>query len=112
MHWWARNDILVPSISAQKVKLWSCADLMALRIIYWLRQTKEAPDGAAVPRTAMPAVRRALRQLLELDLSLWSEDNGPAVAVDRGGTVIVLSQPNPEASHRQRRLPTGDDLLE
>jgi hypothetical protein len=23
VHWWARNDVLVPSISARKVKLWS-----------------------------------------------------------------------------------------
>jgi uncharacterized protein (DUF433 family) len=110
-HWWARNDILVPSISASKVKLWSYSDLMGLRIIYWLRQTKEAPDGVAVPRTAMPAVRRALQQLVELDLRLWSEDNGPAVAVDRSGTLIVLTEPDAEAPNRQRRLDAEDDLL-
>jgi uncharacterized protein (DUF433 family) len=113
VHWWARNNILVPSISAQKVKLWSYSDLMGLRIIYWLRQTKEAPDGFTVPRTAMPAVRRALGQLAELDLRLWSEDSGPAVAVDRGGDVVLLTKPEAEAAHRQRRLPRAgpDDLL-
>jgi uncharacterized protein (DUF433 family) len=109
VHWWARNDILVPSISARKVKLWSYSDLMGLRIIYWLRQTKAAPDGAAVPRTAMPAVRKALRQLVELDLRLWSEDSGPAVAVDRGGTVVILTEPDREAAHRQRTLSPRDD---
>lgn len=112
VHWWARNEVLVPSISEQRVKLWSYSDLMGLRIIYWLRQVKEAPDGAAVPRTAMPAVRRALKQVAELDLGLWSEDTGPAVAVDRGGTVIILSDPDAEAPHRQRRLAAGEgDLL-
>lgn len=92
--------------------MWSYSDLMGLRIIYWLRQIKTAPDGAAVPRSAMPAVRRALQQLGELDLRVWSEDTGPAVAVDRGGNVVVLSQPELEAPHRQRRLPAErDDLL-
>jgi len=45
------------------VKLWSYSDLMGLRIIYWLRQVKEASDGAEVPRTTMPTVRRVLAQL-------------------------------------------------
>jgi len=111
VHWWARHDVLVPSISAERIKLWSFADLMGLRIIYWLRQTKKTPDGAAAPRTAMPAVRRALGQLAELDLRLWSEDTGPAIAVDRRGNVLVLTGPNAEAPHRQRALPAGADEL-
>jgi uncharacterized protein (DUF433 family) len=112
VHWWARERILVPSISARRIKLWSYSDLMGLRIIYWLRQTKTAPDGAAVPRTAMPAVRRALKQLDELDLRLWSEDAGPAVCVDRGGNIVVRSEPDAEVANRQRALsPNGDDLL-
>jgi uncharacterized protein (DUF433 family) len=112
VHWWARNDVLEPSISAQRVKLWSYADLMGLRIIYWLRQTKTAPDGVAVPRTAMPAVRRALAQIAELDLRLWSEDTGPVVRVDRGGNVVVVTGDDAEAAHRQRALPAAEkDLL-
>ncbi len=112
VHWWARHNVLMPSISAQRIKLWSYPDLMGLRIIYWLRQVKEASDGAAVPRTAMPAVRRALQQLAELDMALWSEDTGPTVRVDRGGNIIVASAPEPEAPHRQRALNAGaDDLL-
>jgi DNA-binding transcriptional MerR regulator len=23
IHWWARNEILIPSVSAERVKLWS-----------------------------------------------------------------------------------------
>lgn len=34
IHYWARQDILVPSVSAERVKLWSYGDLMALRTIY------------------------------------------------------------------------------
>ena len=112
VHWWARHDVLVPSISAERIKLWSFSDLMGLRIIYWLRQTKKAPDGAAVPRTAMPAVRRAQGQLAELDLRLWNENSGPAVAVDRGGNVVILTDPDAEAPHRQRSMAAGaEDLL-
>ena len=112
VHWWARHDVLVPSVSALRVKLWSYPDLMGLRIIYWLRQVKEAPDGAAVPRTAMPAVRRALAQLAELDLRLWTEETGPTVRVDRGGNVIVTSSPHAEAPNRQGALAAGvNDLL-
>jgi len=111
VHWWARHEILVPSISAARVKLWSYSDLIGLRIIYWLRQTKAAPDGAAAPRTAMPAVRRALAQISELDLQLWSEETGPAVKVDRDGNVIVLAEPDPEVAHRQRALSVGEEEL-
>lgn len=112
VHWWARNDVLVPSISAQRVKLWSYSDLMGLRIIYWLRQTKTSAEDGEVPRTAMPAVRRALAQLGELDLALWTEETGPTVAVDHGGNVIVTAaKPDAEAPYRQRALAAGDDGL-
>lgn len=111
VHYWARRGILQPSISARRVKLWSYPDLMGLRIIYWLRQTKTAPDGAEVPRTTMPAVKRALGQLAELDLRLWNEDSGPGVCVDRAGNVVVLSAPDAEAPHRQRALAAGEEEL-
>lgn len=34
LHYWARQEILVPSVSPERVKLWSYGDLMALRTIY------------------------------------------------------------------------------
>lgn len=96
VHYWSRNDIVVPRVSAERVKLWSFSDLMALRIVYWLRQTKATADGAAVPRTRMSAVKRAVTQLGELDLGLWSETSGPA------------SEARPSGQHhRPRRLRTG-----
>src|SRR5215210_7804994 len=83
IHYWARHDILVPNISPERVKLWSYPDLMGLRTIYWLRQSKPSRNGPAVPATSMPAVRRALKALREdLDLELWTEERGPSVAVD------------------------------
>jgi uncharacterized protein (DUF433 family) len=89
VHYWARQEILVPSISPVRVKLWSYGDLMAMRTIYWLRQTKQDPAGRVVPRTAMKAVRRALREIAALELDLWSEDGAPRVAVDRAGKIVI-----------------------
>lgn len=50
--------VLVPSVSAKRVKLWSYTDLMALRIIYWLRQQKTSEAGLDIPRTSMASIRR------------------------------------------------------
>lgn len=111
VHHWARTELLVPSVSPERVKLWSYPDLMALRIVYWLRHTKKAPDGGSVPRTTMSAVKRALEQLSDLDLALWTADAGPAVQVDRGGKIVVKSQPDAEVAHGQRVLDVGDDDL-
>lgn len=77
VHYWARQGILVPSVSPVRVRLWSYGDLLALRTIYWLRQTKHDPSGREVPPTAMRAVRRALREIAALKLDLWSEDSAP-----------------------------------
>jgi uncharacterized protein (DUF433 family) len=89
VHYWARQGILVPSVSPVRVRLWSYGDLLALRTIYWLRQTKHDPSGREVPRTAMRAVRRALREIAALKLDLWSEDSAPRVAVDRAGGIVI-----------------------
>jgi hypothetical protein len=43
LHYWARTELVVPSISSSKLKRWSYADLLLLRLIDWLRQDK-APD--------------------------------------------------------------------
>lgn len=110
VHDWARKDVLVPSISPERVKLWSYADLMGLRIIHWLRHEKEVEDGR-VPRTTMSAVKRALGQLAELDMALWTEDVGPSVVVDRAGHVLVRTEPHHEADARQRILDDELDVL-
>jgi uncharacterized protein (DUF433 family) len=88
LHYWSRQGILIPSVSPERVKLWSYGDLMALRTIYWLRQTKKDPAGREVPRTAMKAVRRALREIAALKLD-WGEDGVPLVVVDRSGGIVI-----------------------
>ncbi len=92
IHDWARKQVLVPSVSPVRVKLWSYSDLMGLRTIQWLRHDKTAPSGDDVPATSMPKVRRALKTLAALDLRLWTEEGGPGVAVDRSGEVHLDTQ--------------------
>jgi uncharacterized protein (DUF433 family) len=104
VHYWARQEILVPSVSPERVKLWSYGDLMALRTIYWLRQTKQDASGREVPRTAMKAVRRALREIAALKLDLWTEDGAPRVAVDRRGGIIIEDEGRAQRPGGQRIL--------
>jgi uncharacterized protein (DUF433 family) len=105
--------VLVPSVSAERVKLWSFPDLMGLRTIYWLRQTKEAPDGYDVPRSTMPAVRKALRALRELDVELWTEETGPVVSVDRNGRIFLRDASDVHTSEGERPLDASWlDLIE
>ena len=62
---WAVKGIVVPSISQEREKLWSYADLMALRIVSWLRRPM-ALDDERRPASAMREVRQALAKLDEL----------------------------------------------
>jgi uncharacterized protein (DUF433 family) len=87
VHYWARTELLVPTVSAVKVKLWSYSDVVALRIIGWLRQDKKLPDGREVPSTPIPTVRRAIKALRELEIDVWSEERGPTLFIDRRGAL-------------------------
>jgi len=111
VHYWARREILVPSVSAERVKLWSYTDLMGLRTIYWLRQPKRASNGWDVPRTAMPAVKRALAKLRDLDLTLWTEDGAPRVVVDRGGEIYLRTEADSVETTAGMR-PLSEDWLD
>jgi uncharacterized protein (DUF433 family) len=88
---------------------------MGARVIHWLRRTKKVDDdGVDVPRSTMPAVRRALAQLAELDMALWTEDTGPAVRVDRAGRILLASRPTLEQTIDRQRLlePTDRDVFD
>ncbi len=103
IHYWARTELLVPSVSVSKVKLWSYADLMGLRIIYWLRQQKTDAAGAEVPKTSMRAIRRALARLRALEdplrrtgqVPLWLPGEA-TIWVDGDGKVHVRGPAGPE----------------
>ena len=93
---WARKGVVVPSISPEREKLWSYADLMALRIVSWLRHPKRL-DGDLRPASAMPHVRDALVQLDEQGLDLWDGRAGASpLYVDPTGKIVIVA---PEATH-------------
>ena len=100
VYYWANRDVVTPSLSPVRTRLWSYGDLMALRIVSWLRHPKAVDDGL-LPASPMPEVRRVLGLLDELGLDLW-RPNGDRVErspllVDRAGHVFVWA---------------GDDLLD
>ena len=108
---WARKDIVIPTISSTKTMFWSYADLMALRIVYWLRHPKEKLPN--VPTISMNEVKRALGELERLRLDIW-DDGQPAdspLRVDRSGTIHVVSEDFIQAPGGQLALEGALDLL-
>ncbi len=84
LHYWSRAGIWLPSVSGVKVKRWSYSDLLALRLIDWLRRDK--PD-LKLPKTSMARIRGALAALDRWGDRLRSD--AVRVRVDpRGGLVI------------------------
>lgn len=89
VYYWARQEIVVPTVSPTKQKLWSYADLMALRIVYWLRHPKSGRAGE-VRGSPMPQVREALDELDRRGLDIWAENpeqSGSLLRVDQTGRV-------------------------
>ena len=112
VYWWASHGIVVPSVSPVREKLWSYSDLMALRVVSWLRHAKPAEDGSDLPASPMPKVRKALALLDELALDPWSRDAVAAspLLVDRAGDIYVRAADSILNLHRQPVL-LPDDVL-
>lgn len=108
---WARNGLVTPSVSPTRVKLWSYADLMALRIVYWLRHPKS--ESGTVPASPMPRVRQALAELNERGLDIWDDNDGnlsSPLRVDVSGK-IWLDVEGVAIHEGQAALPGSLDLL-
>ena len=113
---WARLGIVGPSVSPTRIKLWSYADLMALRVVYWLRHPKQVqaeeiaagpPAGARVAvfddvggadgrafhevrRSPVADVRRALANLEHRGLDIWdgaADEPDSPLRVDHSGKI-------------------------
>jgi uncharacterized protein (DUF433 family) len=108
---WACNDVLVPSVSAHRTKLWSYGDLLAVRVIYWLWQRKSL--GSEVPPTGIDTVRRALAQLRKISVpgrSLLIDSNGQLTfKIARGAQEPDLL--DPVAPFVTREGSCGPDLI-
>jgi uncharacterized protein (DUF433 family)/DNA-binding transcriptional MerR regulator len=94
LHYWSRTGIWFPSVSPTKVKLWSYADLLGLRLVDWLR--KDKPD-LKLPHTSMRKIRQALtsveafgERLRQQSLRVWVDRRGGIVlGIDEGVFVPV-----------------------
>jgi uncharacterized protein (DUF433 family) len=90
---WSRKGVVTPSISPNREKLWSYADLIQLRMVSWLRHPKDADDGTKVRATPMHEVRATLAFMAEHELDLWSGESGNQTAtglsVDRTGKLWI-----------------------
>ena len=81
---WARNGLVTPSVSPTRVKLWSYADLMALRIVYWLRHPKfETKASRTSPARAsrpcqQPRSTRALATTRRSPVSIRASTRRPS----------------------------------
>lgn len=65
LHYWARTGLYSPSVSpGPRTRLWSWADLLALRAIDWFRKGNESRVKASIPR-----IRRALEHLERIGYS-------------------------------------------
>jgi uncharacterized protein (DUF433 family) len=84
VYYWARNGIWTPSLSKGRPMVWAYRDLLALRMIYWLRQDK--PDLDTL-RSSMPRVRKLLNELQRLGEEPIS--SAVSVRVDRRGRIVI-----------------------
>jgi len=87
---WARRRVVVPSISTEREKLWSFADLMALRIASWLRRPLHLAE-AGRPGTTSRDVRDVLLQLDRLGLDPWDDGRAASLYVDLSGKIIIVT---------------------
>ena len=111
VYYWASHQIVVPSVSPVREKLWSYADLMALRVVSWLRHPK-GDDQAVRPASPMHEVRRALGELDRRSLDIWNPEivgRSPLV-VDRAGTIHIRDDAGVEDLTGQP--PLSEDLLD
>lgn len=112
VYFWARSGVIKPSVSPSRFKLWSYADLMALRIVYWLRHLKERRDSE-LGASLMLRVREALAELERLGLDIWDDGAGQpdsSLRVDTSFKIWTIAG-SATAAHDQQAPPDTLDLL-
>jgi DNA-binding transcriptional MerR regulator len=82
LHRWATTGLLVPSVSPERVRLWSWADLLALRIIDRLRHGDEERRRSSTRR-----IPQALNMLREHGVGI--DQLRDTLLVDHDGRLYV-----------------------
>ena len=109
---WARSGLIKPSVSPTRIMLWSYADLMALRVVYWLRHPKQGRNRE-IAASPMSQVRMALDELARRELDIWDDSMdglGSPLRVDQSGKIWVQANGIVETGGQQA-LPGALDLL-
>lgn len=109
---WARKGLVTPSVSSVKTKYWSYADLMVLRVVYWLRHSKMV-ESDIVAASPMGEVRKALQELERLSLDVWDENHRgqSPLRVDRSGRIHIVTDGGVQTPTRQIAIGEALDLL-
>jgi uncharacterized protein (DUF433 family) len=90
VYYWARTELIVPSVSYLKIKKWSYADLLVMRLVDWLRKDKPRGDERKdLPRASMVRIRKELSLVESLGDRLM--DDGFTVEVDPSGRLHFAS---------------------
>jgi uncharacterized protein (DUF433 family) len=110
IHWWDRRGVLEPSVSPKTLKLWSFEDLVALRVIYWLRQKKTSQLGHEIPSTSLSTIQTALAELRTLKLPVQT-DEGWSIFVTPDGHTYINAPEGPRTPDGQFRLPNLLDAI-
>jgi uncharacterized protein (DUF433 family) len=107
---WARKGIVTPSVSSEREKLWSYADLMTLRVVAWFRTPKR--EGQ-IPETPMAQVRAAIAELSKRKIDLWDDSREPpsALFVERSGKIVIRTGVEATSLGGQTRITDVLDLL-
>ncbi len=89
---WARapRSLILPSVSASRVKLWSWTDLVALRAVYWLRHPLHDERHATSMSVVKQMIRRVEQRADGLGEALVSESM--ILRVDGRGRVYLESE--------------------
>lgn len=111
LYYWAKTELVLPSVSRHRVMRWSYADLLLIRLVDWLRQDK--PD-LRVAKTSMAKIRMTLDRAADLGERLLGR--GVVVYVDQRGCLVLemeemLTIPLQQGSF-QRLLDTKVNLVE
>ena len=119
LHYWARTELYAPSISpVPRVRLWSWADLLALRVIDWLRRRDvpgEAPAPgsrarAGIPRVATQKIRQAVEQLAQRGIP--RERLAEVLTASRSGALFLQLPEAPAVRAQPGQQGALPDLLD
>ncbi|TMK48660.1 MAG: DUF433 domain-containing protein [Actinobacteria bacterium] len=103
LYYWARVGIWVPTVSRSRQMRWSYSDLLAIRLIDWLRRDK--PD-LEIPHTSMGRIRYALVAVEELGEAVPALRDQRMLDVGPVDLVAAFSRPDIEAPDLAEPRPT------